>query len=76
MKKINFFFASLLGFIPGFFIFNNIGFGINKFIKEANNFNFINLILSKEIYSPILIFITLLIISFMIKKKFFNVKNK
>jgi uncharacterized membrane protein YdjX (TVP38/TMEM64 family) len=76
MKKMNYFFSSFLGFIPGFFVFNSIGFGINKFIKEANNFNFINLILSKEIYSPILIFITLLIISFIIKKKFFNVKNK
>ena len=76
MKKMNYFFSSFLGFIPGFFVFNSIGFGINKFIKEANNFNFINLILSKEIYFPILIFITLLIISFIIKKKFFNVKNK
>ena len=76
MKKMNYFFSSFLGFIPGFFVFNSIGFGINKFINEANNFNFINLILSKEIYSPILIFITLLILSFIIKKKFFNVKNK
>ena len=76
MKKINYFFSSLLGFIPGAFIFNNIGFGINQFIKESDNFRFIDLILSKEIYLPILIFLIFLIISLIIKKKFFNVENK
>ena len=50
MKNYNYFFASFLGFIPGFFIWNTIGAGINKFIKEADEFNFINLILSREIY--------------------------
>jgi len=76
MKKINYFFASLLGFIPGFFIFNNIGFGINKFIKESDNFSFIDLIFSKEIYLPILVFLVFILMSLVIKKKFFNVRNK
>jgi uncharacterized membrane protein YdjX (TVP38/TMEM64 family) len=76
MKKINYFFSSLLGFIPGFFILNSIGYGINKFIKEADNFSFIDLILSKEIYSPIFIFIFFLIISLIIKKKYFNVRDR
>jgi uncharacterized membrane protein YdjX (TVP38/TMEM64 family) len=75
MKKTNYFFSSFLGFIPGFFIFNSIGFGINKFIKDSDNFSFANLILSKEIYVPILIFIIFLIISLVIKKKFFNVRD-
>ena len=75
MKKINYFFSSLLGFIPGFFIFNSIGFGINEFIKEADSFSFTNLVFSKEIYFPILIFIILLIFSLIIKKKFFNAEN-
>ena len=75
MKKINYFFSSFLGFIPGFFIFNSIGFGINKFIKDSDNFSFVNLILSKEIYVPVLIFIIFLIISLVIKKKFFNVRD-
>jgi uncharacterized membrane protein YdjX (TVP38/TMEM64 family) len=72
MKNYNYFFASFLGFIPGFFIWNTIGAGINKFIKEADEFNFINLILSKEIYFPLIIFIILILGSLMIKKKFFN----
>jgi len=76
MKKINYFFSSLLGFVPGVFIFNSIGFGINKFIKEADNFSFINLIFSEEIYFPIIMFIIFLVISLFAKKKFFNDKNK
>ena len=72
MKNYNYFFASFLGFIPGFFIWNTIGAGINKFIKVADEFNFINLILSREIYFPLIIFIILILGSLMIKKKFFN----
>ena len=76
MKKINYFFSSLLGFVPGVFIFNSIGFGINRFIKEADNFSFINLIFSEEIYFPIIMFIIFLVISLFVKKNFFNDKNK
>jgi len=76
MKKINYFFASFLGFIPGMFVFVNIGSGINKFIEESDSFNFANLISSKEIYLPITMFIILILISLIIKKTFFNVKDK
>ena len=72
MKKFNYFFASFLGFIPHFFIWNSIGAGINKYVKESDNFSLLNLILSKEIYVPISIFVFLVLISFIIKKKFFN----
>ena len=76
MKKINYFFASLLGFIPGFFISASIGSGINNFIRESDNFSFINLILSKEIYLPIIYFIIFILITLIIKRKFFNVRDK
>jgi len=76
MKKINYFFASLLGFVPGIFILVSVGSGINKFIKESDSFRFINLILEKEIYLPIVFFVIFLLISFIIKKNFLNVKNK
>ena len=72
MRKINYFFSSFFGFIPGFFIWNTIGSGINKFIKEADEFNFINLILSREILFPLLIFIVLILASLVVRKKFFN----
>jgi len=76
MNKTNYFFSSFLGFLPGFFIFNTVGSGINKFIKESDNFSFINLIFSKEIYLPITMFVGLILISLIIKKKIFNVRNK
>ena len=72
IKNHNYFFASFFGFIPHFFIWNAIGAGINKFIKEADEFSMLNLIMSKEIYVPILIFVILFIFSLLIKKKFFN----
>ena len=76
MKKFNYFFSSLLGFIPSFFIWNTVGSGINKFIKESEIFSFTNLFFSKEIYFPIIMFIILILISFVIKNKIFNVKHK
>ena len=72
MKNRNYFFASFFGFIPSFFIWNTIGSGINKFIKEADEFNLISLILSREILFPLLIFIVLILASLVVKKKFFN----
>ena len=72
MKNINYFFASLLGFIPGVFIWNTIGAGVNTFIKESAEFSILNLIMSDDIYIPILIFIGLILSSLIVKKKFFN----
>ena len=72
MKRSNYFFASFFGFIPMFFIWNSIGSGINNFIKGSDNFNFINLIINKEIYIPILIFLILISISIVVKKFFFK----
>ena len=43
MKNTNYFFASFLGFVPGFFIWNTIGAGVNTFIKEADEFSIFNL---------------------------------
>ena len=72
MKNTNYFFSSFLGFIPGFFIWNTIGAGVNTFIREADEFSIINLILSDEIYIPFIIFIGLILSSLILKKKFFN----
>ncbi len=72
MKKRNYFLSSCFGFIPSFFIMNTIGAGLNIYIEQASNFSMTNLILSKEIYIPILMFISLMILSLFIKKKFFN----
>ena len=75
MKKINYFLSSFLGFIPSFFILNTVGAGLNIYIEKAENFNFLELILTPEIYFPILMFIVLMILSLIIKKNFFKDVN-
>ncbi|MDA9092084.1 VTT domain-containing protein [Pelagibacteraceae bacterium] len=75
IKKINYFIASFLGFIPSMFIFVSVGSGLNNFIKESDSFSLMSLIASKEIYIPIIIFIIFIIISGLIKKLFFNVAS-
>ena len=75
MKKINYFLASFFGFIPGFFIINTIGAGLNSYISEADNFNMIEFILTPEIYLPIFMFSVLMFLSLLVKKKFFNDPN-
>ena len=72
MKKLNYFFASFFGFIPGFFILNTIGSGLNSYIEKAEAFNLIDLIFTKEIYFPIIMFAGLMIFSLFIKRKFFQ----
>ena len=75
IKKSNYFFASFLGFIPMFFIWNTIGAGLNEYIKQADNFSFVSLFLNKEIYLPIILFAIFMLISVIIKKRIFNDKN-
>ena len=72
IKKMNYFLASFFGFIPMFFIWNTIGAGLNEYIKQAENFSFFSLLMSKEIFLPIILFIILILISITIKKKIFN----
>ena len=71
MKKINYFLASVLGFIPGFFVINTIGAGLNTYISQADRFSMIDFILTPEIYLPILMFSILMFFSLIIKKKIF-----
>ena len=72
INKKNYFLGSLFGFIPVFFIWNTIGSGISKYIKTSEEFSLINLILNKEIYIPIILFIFFLSLSFIIRKKIFD----
>ena len=75
MKKSNYFFASFLGFIPMFFIWNTIGSGLNQYIKQADSFSFINLLLNRDIYLPIILFLIVILGSFVIKKRIFDDRN-
>ena len=75
IKKSNYFFASFLGFMPTFFIMNTIGAGLNEYIKQADSFSFVNLLSNKEIYLPIILFIIVMLVSVIIKKRIFDDKN-
>ena len=74
IKKINYFIASFLGFIPMFFIWNTIGAGLNEYIKQSDNFSFFSLLLNKEIYLPIILFLVVILFSALIKRKVFKDK--
>ncbi len=72
IKNFNYFFASLFGFIPHFFIWNSVGAGINEYIKVSDEFSLLMLIMSEEVYIPLITFVALFLFSLFIKKKFFN----
>ena len=72
MKKINYFFSSFFGLIPSFFIMNTIGAGLNDYIEKADQFSFTELATTPEIYYPIIMFIGLMVVSLIIKKRFFK----
>lgn len=76
MNKSNYFFASLFGFIPHVFIWNTVGDGLSKYVEKSESFSLFKLFFSPEIYTPIIMFLALILSSFVIKKKFFNVRNK
>ena len=75
MKKLNYFFASFLGFIPSMFIMNTIGDGLNSYIEQAEAFGIIDLMITPEIFIPILMFACFMFFSFIVKKKFFDERN-
>ncbi len=75
IKKSNYFFASFLGFIPIFFIWNTIGSGLNEYIKQSDNFSLIKLLLNKEIFLPVILFLIIMLISAIIKKRLFDDRN-
>lgn len=71
MKVINYFYATLIGLIPGGFIFAAIGAGIDKFlIKDSLDWS--GLIHDPDIYLPLLCFAIILIVGIIIRKKFFK----
>ena len=73
IKVRNFFFGSLFGLYPQIFVGASLGSGLNKIIN--NNLEpptLTKLLLSSEIYIPILGFIILLVIGIMVKNFFYK----
>ena len=76
MKKLNYFLSSFFGFIPGFFIFNTIGAGLDSYVEQSEKFKMLDFIATPGIYFPIIMFACLMIASLILKKKFLKNENK
>ena len=73
VKIVNYFFGTLIGMIPQLFIIVSIGSGLEKIIKTNNSPpSFLEIIVSKEIYLPLMAFIVLVVISIFLKKKLYK----
>ncbi len=69
VKLRNYFFGSLIGMFPQVFIWASLGSGLEKIIDQNLEFpNFIDLIMTKEIYLPIIGFGILIFIGFIVRK--------
>jgi len=73
IKIKNFFFGSLIGMTPQLFIGASLGSGIEKFIQTNEDIpSFISLLTSKDIYFPIIGFIAFVILTYLLRKKFYK----
>jgi len=73
VRAVNFFFATLIGIIPQIFLAVSIGSGIEKLIdKNSEAPGFFELILSSEIYIPLIGFFILVILGVFGRKVFYK----
>jgi len=68
----NYFIGTFLGSWPTMFITVALGAGIEKYIDTNENLSFLKIISSPDIYLPILAFVLMILIGFVVKKLFFN----
>ena len=68
-----FFYATFIGIIPQIFLAVSIGAGLEKIIEEnADVPKFSDILISSEIYIPILAFIFLVLITIFLRKSFYK----
>ena len=73
IKVKNFFFGSLIGMTPQLFVGVSLGAGLNKILEENKDPpTFFELILTPDIYLPIIGIIILVLIAIYLKKYFFS----
>ena len=68
MSVKNYFIATLAGCMPTMFISVAIGSGIEEVIDQNEELNFLTVLSSPEIYTPIIAFISILFIAFVVRK--------
>ncbi len=72
MKVKNYFYATFLGLAPSTFIVCSLGSGIESLIKNNDSITYFDVILSPEIYLPIIAFLSIFICAYFVNKKFFK----
>ena len=73
VKVANFFWATLIGILPQLFLICSIGSGLEKIIDQHLEApSIIDLVTSKEIYIPLLIFFSLVVMTVFLRKSFYK----
>ena len=73
VKVKNYFFGTLIGLTPNLFIGASLGSGIEKIIDQnLEPPTFMQLLMSKEIYIPILALFVILLLALALKKFFYS----
>ena len=73
VKVANFFWATLIGILPQLFLICSIGSGLEKIIDQNLEApSIIDLVTSKEIYVPLLIFFSLVVMTVFLRKSFYK----
>ena len=73
VKIINFFCATLIGILPQIFLICSIGNGLEKIIeKNLEPPKIMDLIISPDIYIPLIVFACIIIITFYLRKLFYK----
>ena len=73
VKIKNFFFGSLIGMTPQLFVGASLGSGLNKVIENNEELpSLIDIIVTPDIYVPVIGMMILVLIGFIIKKKFYK----
>ena len=73
VKLRNYFFGTFFGILPSLFIIASLGHGLEKTVRQNDqSISFVELILLPEIYTPILCFFLLMIISILARKMFYK----
>ena len=72
MRVKNYFFSTLLGCLPPMFVSVAIGSGLEEVIDQNDELNFFTVLSSPEIFIPIIAFISILSIAFVVRKLYFK----
>jgi len=73
VKIRNFFLGSVIGMMPQLFVGASLGAGLNKILEENSEApSLLQLLLTPDIYLPIIGIITLVLIGFLLRKKFYS----